>query len=57
MKAKAKKKPAARGGAVRSAARTAGRYRLVVGYVGEDGIKPNTKYRATTDGKLYEVAS
>ena len=31
------------------------RYRLAVGYVGEDGIKPNTFYRADTGGNLIEV--
>ena len=31
------------------------RYRLAVGYVGEDGIKANTFYRADDNGKLVEV--
>jgi hypothetical protein len=31
------------------------RYRLAVGYVGEDGIKANTFYRANESGKLVEV--
>jgi uncharacterized protein YodC (DUF2158 family) len=31
------------------------RYRLTVGYVGEDGIKPNTFYRAEENGKLVKV--
>src|SRR5208283_3358377 len=31
------------------------RYRLSVGYVGEDGIKANTFYRADEQGKLIEV--
>ena len=31
------------------------RYRLSVGYVGEDGIKANTFYRANDAGKLIEV--
>jgi len=30
------------------------RYRMATGYVGEDGIKPNTPYRVV-DGKLTEV--
>lgn len=30
------------------------RYRLAVGYVGEDGIKPDTPYRVQ-DGKLVEA--
>jgi hypothetical protein len=33
------------------------RYRLTIGYVGEDGIKPNTKYRADATGKIVEVVS
>jgi hypothetical protein len=33
------------------------RYRLTVGYVGEDGIKPDTFYRAEKNGKLVEVTS
>jgi hypothetical protein len=33
----------------------AGRFRLAVGYVGEDGIKSNTFYRANERGKLVEV--
>jgi len=32
------------------------RYRLAVGYVGEDGIKPNTFYCCDERGKLVEVA-
>jgi hypothetical protein len=32
-----------------------GRYRLSVGYVGEDGIKANAFYRADETGKLVEV--
>jgi hypothetical protein len=35
----------------------AGRRRIVIGYVGEDGIEANTWYRATDDGKLVKVAS
>ena len=31
------------------------RYRLAVGYVGEDGIKANTFYRANESGKLVKV--
>ena len=31
------------------------RYRLAVGYVGEDGIKANTFYRTDDNGKLVEV--
>ena len=35
-----------------------GRYRVCVGYVGEDGIKPNTRYTADPKtGKLKEVVS
>ena len=33
------------------------RYRLAVGYVGENGIKPNVKYRADEKGNLVEVTS
>jgi hypothetical protein len=35
--------------------RQSNRYRVVVGYVGEDGIKPNTKYKTSATGKLEEV--
>ena len=31
------------------------RYRVAIGYVGEDGIKPNTKYRVDDAGKLVEA--
>jgi hypothetical protein len=31
------------------------RRRIAVGYVGEDGIKPNTFYRCDESGKLVEV--
>jgi len=31
------------------------RYRTVIGYVGEDGIKPNTAYRLDANNKLTEV--
>ena len=31
------------------------RYRLTVGYVGEDGIKPDTFYKCDSNGKLTEV--
>jgi hypothetical protein len=34
---------------------TARRYRLAVGYVGENGIKPNTKYRTDKAGNIVEV--
>ena len=34
----------------------ADRWRLVVGYVGEDGIKPDTFYRCDERGKLVEVS-
>jgi hypothetical protein len=34
---------------------SAERYRLTIGYVGENGIKPNTKYRVK-NGKLVETA-
>jgi hypothetical protein len=30
------------------------RYRIIIGYVGEDDIKPNTKYEVK-GGKLWEV--
>jgi hypothetical protein len=33
------------------------RYRLTVGYVGEDGIKPNTAYRCDNTGRLVEVTA
>jgi len=33
------------------------RERITVGYVGEDGVKPNTFYRCDEAGKLVEVAS
>ena len=33
----------------------ANRLRLAVGYVGENGIKPNTFYRADERGQLVEV--
>jgi len=32
------------------------RYRLTVGYVGEDGIKPDAFYRCDDQGKLVEVS-
>jgi len=35
----------------------ADRYRLTIGYVGEDGIEPNTPYKCDDSGKLYEVKS
>ena len=31
------------------------RYRFAIGYPGEDGIKPNTAYRADANGRLVEV--
>ena len=31
------------------------RYRLVVGYVGENGIRPNTPYRLNAEGKFEEA--
>lgn len=31
------------------------RLRLLVGYVGENGIKPNTKYRCNDSGEFEEV--
>jgi hypothetical protein len=31
------------------------RYRLAVGYVGENGIKPNTPYRVDHKGNFYEA--
>ena len=34
----------------------AGKYRVAVGYVGEDGIKPNVAYRLTDDGKFEEAS-
>jgi hypothetical protein len=33
----------------------AGRHRLSVGYVGEDGIEPNTFYRCNDAGKLVKA--
>ncbi len=33
------------------------RYRLTIGYVGEDGIKADTPYQCDDHGKLYEVKS
>jgi hypothetical protein len=33
------------------------RYRLSVGYVGEDGIEPNAFYKCDETGKLIKVTS
>ena len=35
--------------------RKAGRYRRTVGYVGEQGVKPNTAYRCDANGKLVRA--
>jgi hypothetical protein len=34
---------------------SSGRYRVAVGYVGENGIEPNTKYRVEGKGKLVKA--
>ena len=35
--------------------RSANRWRTTIGYIGEDGLKPNTPYKCDENGKLCEV--